>query len=116
MFNMLNLYNLRSFVYKMDIWQEVFGKIKASVVVGSIPDVDEMNKIFKLELNFMESGLQNMSNSELESEKICQIKSEDLVNSRPGAMAMSQKKIRMFTKYSRMYIDKIDCELQVRAS
>lgn len=100
----------------MDIWQEVFGKIKASVVVGSIPDVDEMNKIFKLELNFMESGLQNMSNSELESEKICQIKSEDLVNSRPGAMAMSQKKIRMFTKYSRMYIDKIDCELQVRAS
>ena len=63
-----------------------------------------------------ESGLQNMSNSELESEKLRQIKSEDLVNSRPGAMAMSQKKIRMFTKYSRMYIDKIDCELQVRAS
>ena len=69
-----------------------------------------------MELNFMESGLQNMSNSELESEKLRQIKSEDLVNSRPGAMAMSQKKIRMFTKYSRMYIDKIDCELQVRAS
>ena len=65
MFNMLNLYNLRSFVYKMDIWQEVFGKIKASVVVGSIPDVDEMNKIFKLELNFMESGLGNMSNSDI---------------------------------------------------
>ena len=62
------------------------------MVVGSIPDVDEMNKIFKLELNFMESGLQNMSNSELESEKLRQIKSEDLVNSRPGAMAMSQKK------------------------
>ena len=34
----------------MDIWQEVFGKIKASGVIGSMPDVDEMSKIFKLEL------------------------------------------------------------------
>ena len=76
----------------MDIWQEVFGKIKASGVIGSMPDVDEMSKIFKLELDVMESSLQNMSNSELESEKKRQIKSEDLINSRPGAMAMSQKR------------------------
>ncbi len=100
----------------MDIWQEVFGKIKASGVIGSMPDVDEMSKIFKLELDVMESSLQNMSNSELESEKKRQIKSEDLINSRPGAMAMSQKKIRMFTKYSRMYIDKIDHEIQTRSN
>ena len=38
--------------------------------------------------------------------KLGVITQEDLVNSRPGAMAMSQKKIRMFTKYSRMTTSK----------
>ncbi len=100
----------------MDIWQEVFGKIKASMVIGAMPDMGKMEEVFKLELDSMESGLQNMSNFELESEKKYQIKSDELVNSRPGAMAVSQKKIRMFTKYSRMYIDRIDREIQSRSN
>ncbi|MDI1494932.1 MAG: hypothetical protein K8823_238 [Cenarchaeum symbiont of Oopsacas minuta] len=98
----------------MDIWQKVFGDIKACKVIGTIPDVDSLEEEFKQKLDYIGSSLHDMSDSELRLAKKYQIKADDLINSRPGSMAVSQKKIRMFTKYNRMYMNMIDNEIQTR--
>jgi hypothetical protein len=48
----------------------------------------------------------------LEEQKL----SEKHVNSRPGAMALAQDKIQLFTQYSQKYIHAINQKLQLNKS
>jgi hypothetical protein len=48
----------------------------------------------------------------LEEQKL----SEKHVNSRPGAMALAQDKIQLFTEYSQKYIHSINQKLQLNKS
>jgi len=92
--------------------KKVFGKITTKEIIGADPPAIPDTK------NLLENELQNLL-SELESKSTEELKnlleeqkiSEKLVNSRPGAMALAQDKIQMYTEYSQKYIQSINQKL-----
>ncbi len=93
--------------------RKVFGEITTKEIIGADPpaipntknllDVEFQNLTSKLESQTKET-LQKL----LEEQKIA----EKHVNSRPGAMALAQDKIQLFTEYSQKYIQSINKKLQ----
>ena len=93
--------------------RKVFGEITTKEIIGADPpaipntknllDVEFQNLTSKLESQTKET-LQKL----LEEQKIA----EKHVNSRPGAMALAQDKIQLFTEYSQKYIQTINKKLQ----
>ncbi len=96
-----------------DLERKIFGQITTKEIIGASPvaipdtknllDVELKNLTSKLELQTKET-LQKL----LEEQQI----SEKYVNSRPGAMALAQDKIKLFTEYSQQYIQTINKNLE----
>jgi len=93
--------------------RKVFGKITTKEIIGSFPPAlpDTKNlleeELKKLIINLESKTTENLQEL-LEEQKI----SEKHVNSRPGAMALAQDKIRLFTEYSQKYIKILNDKLQ----
>jgi len=96
-----------------DLEKKVFGQITTKEIIGASPVAIPDTK------NLLESEFQNLTrnlNSQtkevlqklLEEQKI----SEKHINSRPGAMALAQDKIKLFTEYSQKYIQTLNKKLQ----
>lgn len=96
----------------IDLNEKIFGKITAKEIIGSEPDHNETENLLVNELERLEQNLEGLEKLRLEELKEKQIQLEKLMNSRPGAMAISQEKIRLFTKYSQNYIEKIQTKLK----
>ena len=62
-------------------------------------------------MSLLEKNLEGLESSQLTELKDKQQEVEKQVNSRPGAMALSQEKIRLYTKFSQNYIQKIEEKL-----
>ena len=88
-----------------------FGKIKAREILGAEPDIDATNNMLEQEITIMLKNLKGKTEEELVNLKTKQIEIEKGINSRPGAMALPQNKIRLFTEYSLRYIKDIEKEL-----
>ena len=93
--------------------RKVFGQIKTKEIIGaSPPAIPDTKNLLDAELQHLTSQLelQNKENLQklLEEQQI----SEKHVNSRPGAMALAQEKIQLFTEYSQKYIQTINKRLQ----
>lgn len=96
-----------------DLDRKIFGQITTKEIIGASPvaipdtknllDAELQNLTGKLELQTRET-LQKL----LEEQQIA----EKYVNSRPGAMALAQDKIKLFTEYSQKYIQTINKKLQ----
>lgn len=93
--------------------RKVFGEITTKEIIGSsppaMPDTKNLleDELKKLIINLESKTIENLQKL-LEEQKIA----EKHVNSRPGAMALAQDKIRLFTEYSQKYIQIINNKLQ----
>jgi len=93
--------------------RKVFGQITTKEIIGSSPPaIPDTKNLLDAELQHLtgQLELQNKENLQklLEEQQIA----EKHVNSRPGAMALSQEKIQLFTEYSQKYIQTINKRLQ----
>ncbi|QDI88906.1 hypothetical protein Nisw_04905 [Candidatus Nitrosopumilus sp. SW] len=93
--------------------EKVFGKITTKEIIGAEPPEDPDTKdLLENELATLISELDSQPKENLEKLLEQQKTAEAHVNSRPGAMALSQPKIQLFTKYSQKYIQKIKEKLE----
>ncbi|MHA7733500.1 hypothetical protein [Nitrosopumilus sp. S6] len=93
--------------------EKVFGKITTKEIIGAEPPaIPDTQNILENELTTLVSELESQSKENLEKLLEQQQAAEDHVNSRPGAMALSQPKIQLFTKYSQKYIQSIKEKLE----
>lgn len=93
--------------------QRVFGKITTKEIIGAEPPaIPDTQEILENELAILISELESLSKKDLEKLLEQQQAAEAHVNSRPGAMALSQPKIQLFTKYSQKYIQNIKEKLE----
>jgi len=92
--------------------KKVFGKITTKEIIGAEPPaLPDTKNLLDNELEILLSELEFKNKQELEKLLQEQKISEKLVNSRPGAMALAQNKIQMFTEYSQKYIQSINQKL-----
>lgn len=92
--------------------KKVFGKITTKEIIGATPSATETKKLLENEyrnlINELESQNQDNLKKLLKEQQIA----NKHVNSRPGAMALAQDKIRLFTEYNQKYIQTINEKLQ----
>lgn len=87
----------------IDLNRKVFGKITAKEIIGSMPSKPELEKILADELRLLLRESETKTDIEVRDLIIQQNEKQSDVNSRPGAMAWSQEKIKVFTEYSEKY-------------
>ena len=92
--------------------KKVFGKITTKEIIGAEPPaIPDTKNLLESELEILLSQLESKSKEDLQKLLKEQQIAVKLVNSRPGAMALAQDKIQMFTKYSQKYIKLINKKL-----
>jgi len=97
----------------IELDRKVFGKITTKEIIGASPPAFPDTK------NLLESELQKLT-TQLELETKESLKKlleeqkilENIINCRPGAMALAQDKIQLFTQYSQKYIQTINKKIQ----
>lgn len=89
----------------IDLDKPVFGKITAKEIMGDDPPLNpDTQNILEHEFELLKKNLGSKSKNEIKQLLENQIYVEKQMNSRPGAMALSQPKIRLFTEFSQKYI------------
>ncbi len=97
----------------LELDKKVFGKITTKEVIGAQPPaIPDMRDIFEQELVLLLEELESQPKENLDNILKQQQVAEAHVNSRPGAMALAQNKIQLFTQYNKKYVqiiqEKID--------
>ena len=97
----------------IDLDEKVFGRVTAKEIIGSEPPSypDTSDKL-QSELSILVTALNNKSKEELENTLHKQNQITKKMNSRPGAMAISQEKIKLFTDFSTKYTQEIENKLK----
>ena len=90
----------------LDLHKRVFGHITLKEIIGSQPPaIPDTRDLLASELDVLLQELKDKTSNEISHLLQEQHKIQDMVNSRPGAMALAQNKIRLYNKYSKMYTD-----------
>lgn len=98
----------RVFGKVMDLDRQVFGRITAKEIIGaSPPAVPDTKNLLAFELDALLVNLRDKSRKDLLGLLAQQEEAVAAINSRPGAMALAQDKIRIFNEYSDRYVDAI---------
>ena len=93
--------------------RKVFGKITTKEIIGSFPPaIPDTKNLLEAELQQLTNNLESQSLDTFKKLLVEQQKAEKHVNSRPGAMALAQDKIRLFTEYSQKYIQILNKKIQ----
>ena len=92
----------------------VFGKIKSREILGADPDIENTRNMLEQEIIQLIQNLKELTKNELEFIKIKQREIEKIINSRPGAMALPQNKIKLFIEYNTRYVRSIEEEINLR--
>lgn len=93
--------------------RKVFGKITTKEIIGSFPPaMPDTKNLLEEELKELVSNLESKTTEDLQKLLEEQKIAEKHANSRPGAMALAQDKIRLFTEYSQKYIQIINDMIQ----
>lgn len=96
-----------------EIDKKVFGNITTKEIIGAEPPaIPDTKNLLDNELKILLIQLESKSKEDLQKLLTEQQNAEKLVNSRPGAMALAQDKIQMYTEYSQKYIKSINEILQ----
>jgi hypothetical protein len=92
-----------------DLERKIFGKITTKEIIGaSPPAIPNTKNLLEAELQNLTSSLESQTKETLQKLVEEQQIAEKHVNSRPGAMALAQDKIQLFTEYSQKYIQIIN--------
>ena len=108
----LNSYSkLLSLLLELD--KKVFGKITTKEIIGAAPPAfPDTRDILEKELESLLAQLASLSKEDLERLLEQQQIAQMHINSRPGAMALAQTKIRLFNDYSQKYLQSIEQKLE----
>ena len=93
--------------------KKVFGEVVAKEIIGNDPPLHpETESRLENQLNLLINELNKKSKEELE--KTLQEQKEIIkqMNSKPGAMALAQDKIKLFTDFSFKYTQAIENKLK----
>ena len=91
---------------------KVFGKITTKEIIGAVPLASDTKTLLENEFQNLINELKSKTKDDLKKLlKVQQIANKH-INSRPGAMALAQDKIRLFTEYNQKYIKTINEKLQ----
>ena len=98
----------------LELDKKVFGKITTKEIIGAEPPaIPDTKDILEKELEILLVKLESQSKKNLvkllEEQKI----TKKHVNSRPGAMALSQNKIKLFNEYNKKYVQTIKEKLEI---
>lgn len=100
-------------IKSMELDRKVFGKITTKEIIGAFPPaIPDTKNLLNNELNHLTSKLESHTKEDLKKLLENQEIAEKHVNSRPGAMALAQDKIRLFTEFNQKYIQTIKDKLQ----
>ncbi len=92
--------------------KKIFGKITTKEIIGANPPaIPDTKNLLENELQELLSQLKSKNKEDLQKLLSEQQNAEKLVNSRPGAMALAQDKIQMYTEYNQRYIRSISEKL-----
>lgn len=91
--------------------KKVFGKITTKEIIGAIPPASETRKLLESEYRNLINDLESQNEEDLKKLLKEQQIANKHINSRPGAMALAQDKIRLFTEYNQKYIQIINEKL-----
>lgn len=92
----------------LELTKKVFGNIMTQEIIGSEPPISEIKIRFEKELENLIKNLETISKEDLENLSEKQKISQKHINTRPGAMALDQSKIKMFNDYNDKYLEKIN--------
>ena len=93
--------------------RKIFGQITIKEIIGaSPPAIPDTKNLLEAELQLLLVQLESQTKESLKNLLEKQQILENHVNSRPGAMALAQDKIQLFTEYSQKYIQTINKKLQ----
>ena len=96
----------------IELDKKVFGKITTKEIIGSDPPaIPDTRDLLENELKLLLTKLESTSTQNFE--KIIQEQNiaEQHINSRPGAMALAQNKIKLFNEYNEKYVKAIKQKL-----
>ena len=97
----------------LELDKKVFGKITTKEIIGAQPPAfPETKDLLEIEFTNLSTELINQSKEKLKNILAQQKSAEALINSRPGAMALAQNKIKLFNEYNNKYIQKIKEKLE----
>ena len=93
--------------------EKIFGRVAAKEIIGSEPPLHpDTSEKLQYELSNLINELDNKSKDELEKMLQKQKEITKQMNSRPGSMAISQDKIKLFTDFSMKYTQEIENKLK----
>jgi hypothetical protein len=93
--------------------KKVFGKITTKEIIGAVPPaIPDTKKLLEDELQNLINELESQTKDDLKKLLKEQQIANNHINSRPGAMALAQDKIRLFTEYNQKYIQTINEKLK----
>jgi len=97
----------------LELDKKVFGKITTKEIIGADPpEIPDTKENLEKELATLLSQLESSSKENLEKLLEEQKIAEDHINTRPGAMALAQNKIKLFNEYSKKYTQRIKEKLE----
>ena len=97
----------------LELDKKVFGKITTKEIIGAQPPaIPDTKDIFEKELVTLLVELESQPKESLENLLEQQKIAETHINSRPGAMALAQKKIQLFNEYNNKYVQTIKEKLE----
>ncbi len=97
----------------IELDKKIFGQITMKEIIGASPPAfPDTKNLLDAELQHLTSKLERQTKETLQKLLKEQKLLENHVNSRPGAMALAQDKIQLFTQYSQQYIQKINKKLK----
>lgn len=97
----------------LELDKKVFGKITTKEIIGADPpEIPDTKDNLEKELATLLAELESTSKENLEKLFEDQKSVEDHINSRPGAMALAQNKIKLFNEYSAKYTQRIKEKLE----
>jgi len=96
-----------------DLDRKIFGQITTKEIIGASPAaMPDTKNLLDAELRNLTMKLESQTKDSLQKLLEEQQIAEKHVNSRPGAMALAQDKIKLFTEYSQRYIRTINKKIQ----
>jgi len=97
----------------LELDKKVFGKITTKEIIGADPpEIPDTKDNLEKELATLLAELESTSKENLEKLFEDQKSAEDHINSRPGAMALAQNKIKLFNEYNAKYTQRIKEKLE----
>ena len=97
----------------IELDKKVFGKITTKEIIGSDPPaIPDTRDLLENELKILLTELESTSSNNLEKIIEEQNIAEQHINSRPGAMALAQNKIKLFNEYNEKYVKTVKQKLK----